>query len=154
MSEPITGIEKLMALEEIRLLKARRDFAADTKDYALYESLHAVDHRSDNGDYGTWYTAAEMIANTRKSMEHLKTAHHSHTPEITFETATTARGIWAMEGNSFWQQDGEDHWFQAFGHYFETYAKRDGRWVFTSRSLKYYHTRKSPGAIFPPKIDT
>jgi hypothetical protein len=62
-----------------------------------------------------------------------------------------------MEGMSFWQQpDGEkgnqDHWFQAFGHYFETCEKRDGRWVYTSRALKYYQTRKSPGAIFPPKI--
>jgi hypothetical protein len=86
-------------------------------------------------------------------MENLTTMHHSHTPEIEFETATRARGTWAMEGMSFWQQDGQEHWFQAFGHYFESYEKREGRWLFTSRALKYYFTRKSPGAIFPPKID-
>ena len=150
-----SGIERLRAIDAIVLLKARRDRAADTKDWTLYESLHAPDHQSHNGDYQAWTSAREMIENVAKVMgSDLTTMHHSHTPEITFETATTARGIWAMEGNSFWQQDGEDHWFQAFGHYFETYAKRDGRWVFTSRSLKYYHTRKSPGAIFPPKIDT
>ena len=151
--DAISGLEKLRALEEISLLKARRDRAADTKDWDLYLSLHAPDHVSENGDYGRWTTAAEMIVNVQKSMEHLTTLHHSHTPEIEFETATRAKGIWAMEGMSFWQQDGQQHWFQAFGHYFESYEKRDGCWLFTSRALKYYFTRKSPGAIFPPKID-
>ncbi len=150
--DALSGIEKLMALEEIKRLKAQRDRAADTKDWALYESLHAPDHVSENGDYGRWTSAAEMIANTRKSMEDLITLHHSHTPEIEFETPTKARCVWAMEGMSFWKQGGEDCWFQAFGHYFETCEKRQGRWVFTSRSLKYYHTRRSPGAEFPPKI--
>ncbi len=149
----LSGIERLRALEEIKTLKARRDRAADTKDWALYESLHAPDHVSENGDYGQWTSAAEMIVNVRKSMENLITLHHSHTPEIEFETQTSARGIWAMEGMSFWKQDGEDHWFQAFGHYFESYEKRGDRWVFTRRAVKYYHTRRSPGAIFPPKID-
>ena len=155
--DALSGIEKLMALDEIKRLKALRDRAADTKDWALYESLHAPDHVSENGDYGRWTSAAEMIANVKLSMEHLVTLHHSHTPEITVETPTRARCIWAMEGMSFWQQsDGvkcnQDHWFQAVGHYFESCEKREGRWVYTSRSLKYYHTRKSPGAIFPPKI--
>ena len=148
----LAGIEKLKALEEIKRLKAQRDRAADTKDWELYESLHAPDHVSENGDYGRWTSAAEMIANVRKSMETLIVMHHSHTPEITFETPTFARCVWAMEGMSFWQQGEADHWFQAFGHYFETCEKRGGRWVYTSRSLKYYHTRRSPGAIFPPKI--
>jgi hypothetical protein len=150
--DALGGIDKLLALEEIKRLKAQRDRAADTKDWALYESLHAPDHVSENGDYGRWTSAAEMIANTRKSMENLITLHHSHTPEIEFETPTKARCVWAMEGMSFWKQGEVDHWFQAFGHYFETCEMREGRWVFTSRSLKYYHTRRSPGADFPPKI--
>ena len=152
MSAP-TGIAKLMAIDAICLLKARRDRACDTKDWALYSSLHAPDHVSENGDYGRWTSAAEMMRYVPKSMEHLTTLHQSHTPDITFDTATKARGIWAMEGMSFWQQDGEDHWFQAFGHYFESYELRGGGWLFTSRKLTYYHTRKSEGAIFPPKIN-
>lgn len=148
----LTDIDRLAAIEAIVLLKARRDQAADTKDWALYESLHAPDHVSENGDYGQWTTAAEMIANVRRSMKPLTTLHHSHTPEIEFDTPTRARGIWAMKGISFWKQDGVDHWFQAFGHYFETYEKRDGCWLFTRRLLEYYFTRRSAGAIFPPKI--
>jgi hypothetical protein len=153
LSDALSGIEKLKALEAIGQLKARRDRAADTKDWALYESLHAPDHVSENGDYGRWTSAKEMITNVANSMENLTTMHHSHTPEIEFESADSAKGVWAMEGLSFWKQDGEDHWFQAFGHYFENYEVRDGRWLFTQRTLKYYFTRKSPGANFPPKIE-
>ena len=148
----LTGIDRLVALEEIWQLKARRDRAADTKDWALYEALHAPDHVSENGDYGRWTSAAEMVTNVAKSMASLVTMHHSHSPEIRFETAERATGIWAMEGLSCWQQAGKDHWFQAFGHYFETYEKRCGTWLFTRRLLTYYHTRKSPGAVFPPQI--
>ncbi len=151
--DALTGIQKLIALDAIALLKARRDRACDTKDWALYESLHAPDHVSENGDYGRWTSAAEMMLYVPKSMENLTTTHHSHTPEIEFDSATKARGIRTMEGMSFWQQDGEDHWFQAFGHYFETYERRGDTWLFTSRKLTYYHTRKSEGAIFPPKLD-
>ena len=156
MSEPspaLTLLEELAAVREIELLKARRDRAADTKDWELYLSLHAPDHHSHNDDYGDWHSAEEMVRNTRKAMAHLTTVHHSHTPEIVFDAPDRARGIWAMQGLSFWKQGDEDHWFEAFGHYHETYAKRDGRWVFTSRRLKYYHTRRSPGAIFPPKLE-
>lgn len=146
----MSDVERLVAIEDIKLLKARRDRATDTKDWATYEALHAPDHHSYNDDYAPWTTASEMIANISKIMEHLTTIHQSHTPEITFEAPDRASGVWAMQGMSFWKQDGVDHWFEAFGHYFETYEKRDGRWVFTSRRLKYIHTRASEGAIFPP----
>lgn len=147
-----SGVEKLKALAAIALLKARRDRAADTKDWALYESLHAPDHVSENGDYGRWTSAAEMIENVRRSMKNLATMHHSHTPEIEFESPDRARGVWAMTGLSIWQQDVQEHWFRAFGHYFETYERRDGGWLFTSRAVKYFHTMRSPGAVFPPRI--
>lgn len=150
----LSGLEKLTALEAIRLLKARRDRAADTKDWALYESLHAPDHVSRNGDYPTWTTAAEMIANIRVIMGGLTTVHHSHTPEIMFDSPTTARGVWAMKGVSFWMQGTERHWFRAFGQYHETYAKRGGVWLFASRELRYTHTTVSQGGIFPPPANT
>lgn len=149
----LTGIEKLKALEEIKQLKARRDRAADTKDWALYESLHAPDHHSINGDYPPWTTAAEMIANVSRIMARLTTVHHSHSPEIEFESPLRARGIWAMKGLSLWKQREQDHWFMAFGHYLETYEQRSGTWLFTSREVRYHHTMKSSGADFPPRLD-
>jgi hypothetical protein len=152
-TDGMTGLERLIAIEEIKLLKSRRDRAVDTHDWALYEALHAPDHRSLGQDYGQWTSAAQMIANTRLAMRGLRTLHQSHTPVIAFATPVKANGIWAMKGLSFWEQDGAPHWFLAVGHYDEEYQKRDGIWKFTGRALTYSHTERSPGAIFPPKID-
>lgn len=148
--DELSGVDRLLALEDIRLLKAQRDRAVDTKDWALLESLHVPEHTSYNDDYPPWTTASEMIANVQVIMQDLQTSHQSHTPEITFETPDRASGIWAMSGLSLWTQGGQDHWFLGMGHYFETYQKRGGKWLFTSRRLKYLLTLRSPGAIFPP----
>ena len=148
----MTELERLLAIEDIKLLKARRDRAADTKDWALYLSLHAPDHVSENDGFPRWGSAQEMIDNVSRLMgEHRITVHHSHTPEITFETSTRAKGIWAMEDMIF-DAESKELLIHGFGFYHETYEKRDGAWLFTSRRLRYYHTRRSPGAIFPPPI--
>jgi len=141
-------IAQLFAKEEIRLLKARRDRAVDTKDWDTYLALHAPDHVSHNDGFERWNSAEEMIANVRSLLGPDKiSVHHSHTPEITFESPTKAAGIWAMEDNIFWKQGDEEHWLHGFGFYYETYELRDGKWLFTSRRLKRTHVRTSQGAI-------
>jgi len=143
----MTDIERLIAIEDIKMLKARRDRAADTKDWETYLALHAPDHRSHNDGFDPWNSAQEMIDNVSRLMgDHMTTVHHSHSPEITFESSTRARGIWGMEDMLFWKQGDEDHWLHGFGFYHETYARRDGRWLFTSRQLKRLLVRTSPGA--------
>jgi len=154
MIEPLvadmTILERLAALEDIKLLKARRDRFLDTKDWDALEALHVPEHHSYNGDYSPWTTAREMVANVREIMKSLQTAHQSHTPEITFQSPTRASGIWAMTGISLWNQGDEEHFFVATGHYFETYEKRIGHWLFTSRRLEYILSKTSPGGLFPP----
>jgi hypothetical protein len=132
----MTELEELTAREEIKLLKARRDRAADTKDWDLYLSLHAPDHVSHNEGFPRWGSAQEMIDNVSKLMgDHRTTVHHSHTPEITFESDSEAKGIWAMEDMIF-DAASQEMVLHGFGFYHETYEKRDGRWLFTSRRLK------------------
>lgn len=143
----MSDIERLLALEDIKLLKARRDRAVDTKDWGTYLALHAPDHESHNDGFDHWRSAEEMIANVRRLLDETKiSVHHSHTPEISFETPDKAKGIWAMEDNIYWKQGEEDHWLHGFGFYHETYEKRDGVWLFTSRRLKRTHVRMSEGA--------
>lgn len=140
----MTELDRLLALEDIKLLKARRDRAADTKDWALYLSLHAPDHVSQNDGLPRWSSAQEMIDNVSKLMgDHRITVHHSHTPEITFETAERAKGIWAMEDMIF-DATTKELLIHGFGFYHETYEKRGGVWLFTSRQLKRTHVRTSP----------
>jgi hypothetical protein len=141
----------VVAREEIKHLKARRDHAVDMKDWALFERLHAPDHMSHNDGYAPWNTAAELVANVVKSLEGVTTVHHSHTPNIEFEAPTKAKGVWAMEDYLSWKQGEEDHWLRGYGFYHETYEKRDGQWVFTFRRLQRLRVDLSPGAVFGPK---
>src|ERR1700740_643144 len=117
----MSDLDRLLAIEEIKHLKARRDRAVDTKDFETYEALHAPDHVSHNDGFERWNNRDEMIANVRRLMADNISVHHSHTPQITFESPTKARGIWGMEDNIFWRQGDEEHWLQGFGFYHETY---------------------------------
>lgn len=132
----MVAIERLVDIEEIKLLKARRDRAVDTKDWDLYLSLHAPDHVSHNEGFPRWGSAAEMIENVKRQLgPHTISVHHSHTPEITFETAERARGIWGME-DKIYDAASKRLLLHGYGFYHETYEKRGGRWLFTTRQLK------------------
>jgi hypothetical protein len=140
----MNDIETLLALEEIKLLKARRDRAVDTKDWALYRSLHADDHVSHNDGYERWESADVMIANVSRLLDESKTSvHHSHTPDITFQSDTEAKSIYGMEDLIFDTASGE-LLIHGFGFYYESYVKRDGKWLFISRQLKRTLVRVSP----------
>jgi hypothetical protein len=56
-----------------------------------------------------------------------------------------------MEDNLYWMQGDQEHWLHGFGFYHETYEKRNGQWVFTTRKLKRITVKMSPGAVFGTK---
>ena len=154
----MTDLEWLVALEEIRQLKARRDRYVDAHDWEAYQALHAPDHISYHSavpgadEPVAWTTSDEMIRNVKHIMSEIDTMtiHHSYDPEIIFDTTTKARGIWAMcsakvsDGTK-----GRAEWQITYGNYYETYEKRDGRWVFTTRRWHRYLATGAKGVIFP-----
>ena len=147
--DQMPDLERLVAIEEIKQLKSRRDRAVDLRDWAALEALHAPDHQSHVEGFPPWTSAAEMIANIRASLEGVTSVHQCHTPDITFETPTRARGVWAMEDYLSWTQDGEPHWLRGYGFYDETYEKRDGRWLYVWRRLRRLKVDMSRGAVLP-----
>lgn len=130
-------LEKLLAIEEIRLLKARRCRAVDDKDWELYRQCHTPDAKS-----FALGSASDPIVGRDAMTESLKvalagktTVHHVHTPEITVHSPVTAEGMWAMEDMLWWQEHGVEQWTHGYGRYFETYEKLDGQWLIASRRL-------------------
>lgn len=147
MHEPMSDLERLIAIEEIKHLKARRIRALDTKDWATYEALHAPDYEANNEGERPWKGSE---ANTERLAEIQKdkvSVHHAHTPEITLLSRTRATGVWAMEDRIWWKQGDEDHWLHGWGFYYETYEKHGGEWLFASRQLKRQKVLSSPGAV-------
>jgi hypothetical protein len=145
----MSDLERLVATEDIKQLKSRRDRAVDLKDWATLEALHAPDHQSHVEGFPPWTSAAEMIRNIKTSFEGVVSVHQSHTPDITFESPSRARGVWAMEDFLTWEQDGREHWLRGYGFYEEVYERRDGRWVYVWRRLTRLKVNMSEGAVLP-----
>ena len=148
-AEGMSEIEWLVALEEIRLLKARRDRYADAHDWEAYEALHAPDHVSHNDGLEPWLSSKEMIENVSRMMNDMISVHHSYDPEIIFDSPTKARGIWAMSAASISKDGDQVTWTHVYGYNNETYEKRDGRWMFTTRRWHRYFGNSSDGVILP-----
>lgn len=132
----MTDLERLIAIEDIKNLKARRIRAMDEKRWADYEAMHAEDHVSET--YAGGEPAVGAKANTArlaKVLGHITSVHHAHTPEISFSSGTTAEGVWAMEDMLFWKQGEESHWLHGYGHYHEKYRKGANGWQFVHRRL-------------------
>ena len=145
----MSDLDRLLAVQAIEDLKARRDHAVDTKDWDAYLALHAPEHESRNDGFDHWRSAQQMIEAVRSLLGPDKASvHHSHTADISFQTPTRATGIWPMEDNIFWKEGRQEHWLHGLGFYHETYEKRDGTWLFTSRRLKrtHVHTTARPPA--------
>ncbi|HKY89851.1 MAG TPA: nuclear transport factor 2 family protein [Nevskiaceae bacterium] len=132
----MTELERLADIEALKQLKARYCRLLDAKDWTAWRALFTDDFVSDTtasggrrvegGDAFVDFVRAMLGAPQRV------TVHQVHAPEIEILSPTTARGIWALEdvvrlvtGLTM----------RGYGHYHETYAKRDGAWRFQASTL-------------------
>lgn len=126
--------EELVEIETIKQLKARYCRYLDTKDWAAWRTIFTDDFLSDTSQAGGKVIegADEFVAFTRKSLRNQATVHQVHAPEIDLTSATTARGIWALEDVV---RLGPGVNLRGYGHYEETYEKVDGQWRIKSSTL-------------------
>ncbi len=141
----MNDIERLLAIESIKLTKARYFRYMDSKDWAGFATVFAPDAQMDmreeaEGD-DNLITGNEVIANfVRGWVDALVTVHHGHMPEIEFTSDSTADVIWAMEDKLWKKPDTPaDHWpftaMHGYGHYRETYRKVGDRWLIQTTKL-------------------
>jgi hypothetical protein len=146
----MSDVERLIEIEAIKRLKAKQSRAIDTKDWVTYEAVHAPEHVSDVDGGPPWIGAkanTERLAELHKALG-VQSVHQANSPEIDLLSTTTAKGTWAMECYLYWKQGVEEHRIHAFGFYHETYEKRNGAWLFTSRRLEPTKVLTTPGAKF------
>src|SRR3984957_51949 len=126
----------LLAIESIKQLKARYCRYLDTKDWAAWRTIFTDDFVSDTAEAGGKLIvgADDFVAFTRKGIGRpaQATAHQVHAPEIELTSATTARGVWALQDVV---RFGPGLGLVGYGHYHETYENTDGQWLIKSSKL-------------------
>jgi hypothetical protein len=126
-------LHKLIAIEEIKCLKARYFRYVDTKDWEGFKSLFAADAVFDISQDvpGCVLTGPERIAQAASvPLTGCVSVHHGHCPEIEITSATSATGIWAMEDKLRWSADSAlpNQTLHGYGHYVESYERIAGQW--------------------------
>lgn len=126
----------LLAIESIKQLKARYCRYLDTKDWAAWRAIFTDDFVSDTSEAGgkVIVGADDFVAFTRKNIGRpaQATAHQVHAPEIELTSATTARGVWALQDVVRFEPGVT---LVGYGHYHETYQNSGGQWLIKSSKL-------------------
>jgi hypothetical protein len=155
MPEPnlsgLNDLQRLVEIEAIRFLVGRRIRALDEHTWDIYEALHAPDYQADNEGEPPLRGSAANASRLKALYDAVAmvSAHHVHSHEIALLSPTTASGTWAMEDQLWWTHGGRTHWLHGTGFYHETYEKREGAWLFTTRKLRRTRQVVSEGAEMP-----
>jgi hypothetical protein len=137
------SLEDLIAIEEIKQLKARYFRCMDGKEWDAFAALFAADAtmdvsgemRADPADDGVIRGRDQIAAFVRNAIDRVTTVHHGHTPEIEVVSPTEATGVWAMEDHLRWPRNSPIRELHGYGHYHETYVQLGGRWHIASTKL-------------------
>lgn len=134
-------LQTLLAIEDIKQLKARYFRCMDSKDWTGFEAVFADDATLDLSDEANGpgekmiHGATEIAAFVRSAVGDVETVHHGHTPEIALLSEDSASGVWAMEDMLRWPPGGQFKSLHGYGHYHETYERKDGRWTIKTTRL-------------------
>ena len=145
------ALQTLLAIEEIRAVKARYCRCLDTKDWegfaALFSGEAVMDVREDTGNPPiTGITA--IVAQVRFAVDHAASSHQVHTPEITLDSADSAQGVWAMQDRVVWQPGKSPipgiASITGYGQYHESYRREGGVWKIAALRLSRFHVDMHP----------
>ena len=136
-------LAQLLAIEQIKQLKARYSCALDTKDWSGAETLFTEDFTGEVSNAGksssmpdkTMKGGKEWVAASRDAILENDSIHHIMLPNIEITSPSEAKGTWvgrfgfkAQAGADFRSVDG-------YGHYYDTYEYVSARWLFKSIKL-------------------
>ena len=145
----MNDLNELVALEEIRRLKAKYFFHLDHKDWDGWRrEIFAADAIMEVPEVDLRVKGREeIISYVSDLLRDVKTVHHGHMPIIEVFGDGTAKGIWAMEDVLFWPPNripGLEGRVHGYGHYHETYRRDPEGWRITSLKLTRLHLGTMP----------
>ncbi|MDB5724029.1 MAG: hypothetical protein JWQ16_783 [Novosphingobium sp.] len=134
-------IERLIAIEQIKQVKAKYFWGLDHKDWDLWRrDVWAPDARLEVPEVNEVHEPLEKVIQWVSSrVADQVSVHHGHQPIIEFTTDREAKVIWSMEDRLYRSKDHplEDGstYLHGFGHYHETYVHLAVGWRIRSSRL-------------------
>jgi hypothetical protein len=137
----MTDLERVLAIEAIKQVKARYFYGLDHRDWAMWRAhVWAPDGRLEVPEADMVVEPLDKVIEwVAASTGDQVSVHHGHTPIIDFVSDDEARVIWAMEDRLYRTReqplaDGATY-LHGFGHYHETYVRLDRGWRIRSSRL-------------------
>lgn len=139
----VDPVDRLMAIEEIRRLKAQYWRFVDTKRWEDFGRLFAPDaHFLDIAAQFGAEGAAAIQAKISSALQNTVSIHMGHQSEIEIDDDEHARGIWTLEdylvfppGEATPGDPYAGATVRGWGHYVEAYVKLDSAWRFQTIDL-------------------
>jgi hypothetical protein len=159
-------LQRLVAIEAIKNVKARYLYSMDLKDWDglrdVFTEDAIFDMRADRdfaaarpttdrppaeeaiagGDEAVVQGGVAIADLIRGVVANWTTVHHGHSPIIEVEDPDRATAIWTV----FDYVDDGEHALKGYGHYHEDYRRVDGRWLISRVLL----TRIRTNGAYPP----
>ena len=144
METTLSELQRLLALEDIRRLKARYFRFIDTKDWPGFTACFAPDAVLDvsgeeerllKNEAGVYRTATVIGEWGARCAIGIQTRHHILMPEIDVTSSSAASATWVIEDRFWWPEGAGPHrTLHGWGYEYETYVKLAGEWkILTSR---------------------
>lgn len=147
----MNDLERLLAIEAIKQLKARYFHCMDLKDWdglyevfsrdAIFDVRGALEPPQADADYSEPpVTGVEAIVDyIRQGLTPLVSVHYGHMPRIEILDVDRAEGLWALE-DWLYSPAGT---FHGQGHYHETYRLEQERWRIQHLRLTRQHVHST-----------
>jgi hypothetical protein len=134
-----TAAETLLAIEEIKQLKARYFRFVDAENWDALRALF-VEHGRFELPGGLVFDKSEGLVGgivKHHTDNEVVTVHHGHMPEIELTGPDTASGIWSMFDfvDRIRHDTGDREAFKGYGHYEEKYVRTDAGWRIAEMKL-------------------
>lgn len=134
------SIEKLIAIEAIKVVKAKYFRFVDTKDWDGLRAIFTPDAQLEVPEARTGPAGIDQsLIFFEQALEGAVSVHFGHMPEIEIESENHARAVWPMDDRIYWPPErasilGYAH-LRGFGHYHETYERLNGEWKIKTMRL-------------------
>ena len=125
-------LQRLLDRAAIEQLKARYFRCVDLKLWEELGSVFTADAELQVAEQH-WNGRTGIVELMRSWLDGVRTVHHGHMPEIDFQDADHATGVWAMFDLA--EKPGESLRI-GFGHYHDSYVRDGGDWRIASLRLE------------------